>query len=174
MRRYLLAWRHGQRTVASGTFIARCTATSCSGGGSGRGRRHAFWVTNRIIGSIVRGHLRRVHHRWRAILAWALAQCPGIADRFAQSARVAGTRHLRRCRWLCSGWRTHRWRHQRLHRSMTWAAMFLTHMLIRWINAMSNLIEYGIINGFAHILDWLLGIDGSHDLELTRAHLVGR
>lgn len=52
--------------------------------------------------------------------------------------------------------------------------MLLTHMLVRRIDAMSDLVEHGIVNGFAHILDGLLGIDGGHDLELTRAHLVGR
>lgn len=173
VRRYLLARRHGQCTVAGGTFIARCTATS-GGGGSRWSGRHALRMTNRIVGCIVRGHLRRVHHRWCAILAWTLAQCPSIADRFAQSARVAGTRHLRRRRWLCGGWRTHRRRHQGLHRSMARATMLLTHMLVRRIDAMSDLVEHGVVNGFAHILDWLLGIDGCHDLELTRAHLVGR
>lgn len=41
------------------------------------------------------------------------------------------------------------------------------------IDAMSNLIQNRIVNGLAHILDGLLGIDGHHNLELASANLIG-
>lgn len=79
----LLAWWHGNGTIAGSTFTGLPT-----------------WMADRIIWCIVWWYLRRNHNWWRSIFAICLPKCPSAAG-----FQLHGTTSQLRWRWrLCCWW----------------------------------------------------------------------